>query len=131
MKERFADFRFTYNGYNNIPSWCEVEVWIHKNKYLVVMTEPNTNGSGTSVTNACEIIATTLFRQVGVFKTKTKPEDIIWIEHYPERDGGDESFDEIEFQFDDDRFHLPEWSYYGDTMTENDMKELLSEVFVN
>ena len=64
-------------------------------------------------------------------KGKTKPEDIIWIEHYPERDGGDESFDEIEFQFDDDRFHLPEWSYYGDTMTENDMKELLSEVFVN
>jgi len=26
MKERFADFHFTYNGYNNIPSWCDVKV---------------------------------------------------------------------------------------------------------
>ena len=51
--KRFANYRFYYNGYNNISSWCEVDMWIHNDKYLVIMTEPNIDGSGTSVTNAC------------------------------------------------------------------------------
>ena len=81
MKERYVDFRFEYKGLGMYDSWCVVQVYTHKGRSIAILTEPGTD-SGTSVTNACETIATKLFHTKGVFPKGTKPEDIIWAETY-------------------------------------------------
>jgi len=131
MKKHYVDFRFEYIDCGIHESWCEVEIWEHGNKYLAIMTEPCIESSGTSVTNACENIATKLLFQLKVFKEGTTFRDIIWIEHYPER-GLPETFDEVRFEFDGRTNTLkhPNWVHIGDTLTEEKMLELLNNSVV-
>jgi len=135
MKRHYVNPRFEYKGCGIHDSWCGVEVWEHKDKYVTILTEPTNILSGTSVTNGCEDIATKLFKQRGVFKKNTKPENIIWIEHYPERDSGwysAETFDEVRFEYDgrNDELKHPNWVHIGDTLTEEKMLELLNNSVV-
>jgi hypothetical protein len=127
MKERYTDFKFDYKGFGIHDSWCIVEIWEHKGKYLVILTEPMTENSGTSVTNACETIATKLFNQPGVFPKGTQIQDIIWVEHYPDR-GVPETYDLIEFNMtnvEETMFMSPRWKHIGETLTEEKKLELL------
>ena len=127
MKERYVDHHFEYKGYGVHESFCMVEVWEHKGKYLVVLTEPGTESSGTSVTNACETIATDLFKKPGVFKHNTKSSDIIWIEHYSERGEFPETFDLIELtEHGDGEFVAPDWRHIGETLSDEKKLELLN-----
>ncbi len=73
---------------------------------MVVLTDPGP-GSGTSVTNACETIATELFYD----RLSHIPfGDIRWIEHYPhEGSEWEETFDEIFLTWDGSRFKKPQW----------------------
>ena len=128
MKERYVDYRFEYKGFGTRKSWCKVVVWVHKGKYLVILTEPGTESSGTSVTNVCEGIATKLLSHSGVFKKNVIPEDIVWIEHYSES-GYPETFDHIQFEYNKGKneYVNPSWTHIGDTLTEEKMLTLLLE----
>ena len=130
MKEHYTDFRFEYKGFGIHDSWCQVEVWTHKDKYLVILTEPGTESSGTSVTNACEDIATKLFNQPGVFRNGASEKNIIWVEHYPERGGFPPTYDSIKFEYDQVKktYGNPQWTHIGDALTEEQMKELLNGI---
>lgn len=128
MKERYVDYRFEYKGFGVHDSWCKVDVWIHKEKYLVILTEPGTESSGTSVTNACEDIATKLLSHPDVFKKNVKPENIIWVEHYPERGEGLPTYDRIQFKYSHftKTYFNPWWTHISDTFTEEQMYEYMA-----
>ena len=89
--------RFDYEGYHKIPSFCYIELHKLENDVTVVVaTEPNYNeeGSGTSVTNRAEHIATAVCEQYQIPMAK-----LIWIEHYNQRTliGKEESWDLVSF----------------------------------
>ena len=86
-------------------------------KYVFVATEVPENPS-TSVTNFAEQLATAMRRQHGL-----KPEDVIWIEQYPEAKGRrKQSFDLVRFAFLGDTFRTPVWT----RITEQAVDELIA-----
>ena len=73
---------------------------------------------GTSVTNFAEHLATAMRKQYGL-----KPEDVIWIEHYPEaKDRRKESFDLVRFGVEGDLLRTPVWT----RITEQAVDELIA-----
>jgi len=97
--------RYNYKGFWS-DSYCDIEAHRRSDgKYVFVATELRDN-PGTSVTNYAEHLATAMRRQYGL-----KPEDMIWIEHYPEaRDRRKESFDLVRFVVEGDSFRRPVWT---------------------
>ena len=89
------------------------------------MTEPQESDSGTSVTNACETIATDLLNSE--YLNEVNPENVIWIEHYERRSSYPETFDVIEFCIDDENRILsnPEWTHFGSSLDDEDIIDLL------
>src|SRR5215470_19803845 len=85
--------RYDYKGFWSCDSCCDIEVHRRNDgKYVFVATELPDN-PGTSVTNFAEHLATAMRRQYGL-----KPEEVIWIEHYPEaKDRRKEDFDLVRF----------------------------------
>jgi len=123
MKQHYVDFRFEYKGYGIHDSWCIVQVYTHKGKCVVVMTEPGVPDTGTSVTNACETIATKLFNQEDVFPKGTKPENILWFETYAktyeDMETGSDAVDQIDLDYVDGEFRAPTWTrVYTDLETD-------------
>lgn len=71
---------FNYEGYHKTPSFCYIEFHKLENDVTVVVaTEPgyHEEGSGTSITNRAEHIATKVSREKNIPMLK-----LIWIEHY-------------------------------------------------
>jgi hypothetical protein len=114
MKEYYVNFRFEYKGLGVHESWCVVQVYTHKKRCVAILTEPGVPDTGTSVTNACETIATMLYNEKGVFPKGTKPEDIIWCETYArsyrEMEKSNGEVDRISFDFKNGEYKNPQWS---------------------
>jgi hypothetical protein len=110
--------RYNYKGFWGCDSCCDIEVhWRTDGKYVFIATEVPDN-PGTSVTNFAENLATAMRRQHGL-----KPEDVIWIEHYPEaEDRRRESFDLVRFAVEGDSFRSPVWT----RITEQAVDELIT-----
>jgi hypothetical protein len=85
--------RYNYKGFWNCDSCCDIEVHRRSDgKYVFVATELPDN-PGTSVANFAEHLATAIRSQYGL-----KPEELIWIEHYPEaKNRRKEDFDFVQF----------------------------------
>jgi len=91
------------------------------------MTEPKIEeSSGTSVTNACEDIATDLYNE---HMSDVNPEDIIWVEHYfGEGIRQGDTYDRIYLHYDGEKFTYPEWEYLTvGTFSDEDKLKLLEE----
>jgi hypothetical protein len=112
--------RFTFRGYHGIRSDCELTIWQVKNQYVVILTniEDGLN-HGTSVTNACEIIASKVLQEYSYLT----PENTVWIEHYPRRGRFEESYDEITFQWEEREASSPTWKH----MTESELVDLVKD----
>jgi len=113
--------RYNYKGFWNCDSFCDIEV--HRRgdgKYVFVATELPDN-PGTSVTNFAEHLATAMRSRYGL-----KPEDVIWIEHYPEaKNRRKEDFDLVRFLgTEGDSFRSPVWT----RITEQAADELIAGV---
>ena len=113
--------RYNYKGFWNCDSRCDIEV--HRRgdgKYVFVATELPDN-PGTSVTNFAEHLATAMRSRYGL-----KPEDVIWIEHYPEaKNRRKEDFDLVRFLgTEGDSFRSPVWT----RITEQAADELIAGV---
>src|SRR5215469_10586617 len=110
--------RYNYKGYRGCDSSCDIEVHRRSDgKYVFIATEVPEN-RGTSITNYAEHLATAMRRQHGL-----KPEDVIWIEHYPEaKDRRKESFDLVRFAVVGDIFRNPVWT----RITEQAVDELMA-----
>src|SRR6516162_6956535 len=98
--------RYNYKGFWGCDSCCDIEVHQRSDgKHVFIATEVPAN-RGTSITNYAEHLATAMRRQHGL-----KPEDVIWIEHYPEsRDRRKESVDLVRFAVEGDSFRTPVWN---------------------
>lgn len=126
MEKIFED-RFEYKGFGIHDSWCFIEVYIHNQKCLVIMTEPNSDTpSGTSVTNACEDIATDIYNELHLFED-IYPENIIWVEHYcPEGSRKLDTYDRIDLHYDGGKFTYPIWEHLTEgTFSDEDKLNLL------
>jgi len=123
MEQVFND-RVDYLGFGVHKSFCNVEILKNDDKYLVIMTEPMDESSGTSVTNACETIASDLFHRGLVGKN---PENVVWIEHYPERGGFPETYDRIYFEYDwrTKSIRNPAWEHIAEKLEDETVVELL------
>jgi len=113
--------RYDYKGFWNCDSCCDIEV--HRRgdgKYVFVATELPDN-PGTSVTNFAEHLATAMRGQYAL-----KPEDVIWIEHYPgAKDRRKEDFDLVRFlSMEGDSFRGPVWT----RISEQSVDELVAGV---
>ena len=113
--------RYDYKGFWGCESCCDIQA--HKRgdgKYVFIATELPDN-PGTSVTNYAEHLATAMRRQYGL-----KPQEMIWIEHYPEaKDRRKEDFDLVRFvATDGDSFGSPVWT----RLTEQAVDELIAGV---
>src|SRR5437879_2218084 len=86
-------FDFEYLGYHNFPSRCRVLIYEKKDKNTVIFLCELPHNPGTSVTNACEIIAGSL--------NSGYPEEVSrcaeWIEYYCPRNFTRENFSRILF----------------------------------
>ena len=99
--------RYNYKGFWNCDSCCDIEVHRRSDgKYVFVATELPDN-PGTSVTNFAEHLATAMRSQYAL-----KPEELIWIEHYPEaQNRRKEDFDLVRFLgMEGDAFRSPVWT---------------------
>jgi hypothetical protein len=113
--------RYDYRGFWNCDSRCDIEVHRRSDgKYVFVATELPDN-PGTSVTNFAEHLATAMRGQYGL-----KPEDVIWIEHYPEaKDRRKEDFDLVQFlAVESESFRTPVWT----RVTEQAVSDLIAGV---
>ena len=102
--------KVVYKGYGIHDSQCYVEIVKHGDHTFVIMT----NGTGTSVTNACEQIATELFNTHNILRECAQLP--IFIEHYDYDDnqGLDTSFTEVQFDITDDfKCSNPKWKPVG------------------
>lgn len=112
-----------YKGFGVHESYCYVDIFKYHNKYLVIMTEPDSDDSGTSVTNACETIATKVLNE---YLIDVDVKNIKWIEHYY---GGrrylPESYDFVTFEYDGKEFHSPVWKRLNGTLTEEDLFNII------
>jgi hypothetical protein len=61
-----------------------------------------------------------------VFPKGTKPDNIMWVENYPEC-GFPETFDIIKLEYKDRKFGSPKWAHIGETLIEEKISELLNE----
>ena len=71
--------RHNYKGFRGGDSCCDIEVHRRSDgKHVFIATKVPEN-RGTSITNYAEHLATAMRKEY-----RLKPEDVIWIEHYPE-----------------------------------------------
>src|SRR5215471_7580512 len=110
--------RYNYKGFWGCDSCCDIEVHRRSDgKYVFIATEVPDN-PGTSVTNFAEHLATAMRKPYGL-----KPEDVIWIERYPEaKDRRMESFVLVRFAVLGDTFRTPVWT----RITEQAVDELVA-----
>ena len=96
---------YNYEGFHGCVCICDLEII----KNLVIASEMPEN-EGTSVTNFAEQLATLVCQEFEI-----EPKHLIWIEHYPERDGVSrkyaESYDLVSFNLNGDGvFSNPRWT---------------------
>lgn len=77
------DSVFSYPGYHGCPSLCRLRIYEPENTaaspWVVIASELPDN-PGTSVTNACERIATEVWH-----KLERPDSGMVFVEHYPDR----------------------------------------------
>ena len=96
---------YNYEGFHGCACICDLEII----KNLVIASEMPEN-EGTSITNFAEQLATLVCQEFEI-----EPKHLIWIEHYPERDGVSrkyaESYDLVSFNLNGDGvFSNPRWT---------------------
>jgi hypothetical protein len=106
--------RFKFTGLCGRRSWCGLALIPRSDGRIVVVASEREDNPGTSVTNACEELATMVVQTFGLDARK-----VIWIEHYPpgkihgkHEDWDLVTFGETRWDQDFDRFVLfdgPTW----------------------
>ena len=95
---------YNFTGFHGCACICDLEII----RNLVIASEMPEN-EGTSVTNFAEQLATLVCQEFEI-----APEHLIWIEHYPERDGVSrkypENYDLVSFNLDNGVFTSPRWT---------------------
>lgn len=88
--------RFHYEGSNQVPSYCDIEIIGN----LVIAKEVQDN-PGQSITNAAEVLATTV-----CLRNSIPMQDVVWIEKYQHRPG---EADLVQFIHDGEKLTNPYW----------------------
>ena len=103
---------FKFKASSGVESACGLEIHENALRTVIVLTELDDN-PGISVTNAVERIAELVcarFNKKNLKEKTVKDCTCVWVEHYPETSGGDESFDFVYFKTrKNGTFFSPEW----------------------
>ena len=97
----------------NLQSSARCRVRVNNN--VVVATELLDN-PGMSLTNAAASVAMQVCQYYEILL-----EQLIWIEHYPEETGHEETFDLVYFNFESGRLFAPRWK----RITKEEVQQLL------
>jgi hypothetical protein len=92
--------KFYFKGFHDCRSFCHVEVWEKGDNQLVLVTEIASN-TGTSVTNAIELILDQLAEEKIIDKNKA-------IDVFDKNEDSD-AIDYVEIFYDNDGFSEPHW----------------------
>ncbi|MBM3404260.1 MAG: hypothetical protein FJY10_05165 [Bacteroidetes bacterium] len=121
--DKYIDLIYDYKGQWDSPSRCGLKVYQRSDgHFVIVVTELYTGNPGTSVTQWCAPLATTLIGEYGI-----EPEQLIFIERTP--DTGSklvflrETFDRVSFTWDGIKYTSPEWQ----RLSREEVDKLLSE----
>ena len=96
----------------SFSSRCDLDIYMLDKRAVVIATEREDDpGSGISVANGADIIATIVLQKFGL-----NPDAITWIEHYPEKRLSpdkpyklDETYNLVKFNYDGSRLFAPKW----------------------
>lgn len=94
------------------PAVCHAAVYPRQDRPpMIILTEPPEN-RGMSVTNAIEYLATAIFNHPRFRQVLGEdPRDCLWIEHYPETDVREETWDMVYLAW---RQENGEWTAVGE-----------------
>lgn len=101
-------FRYDFKGYHNWESFCYLDIMGN----VVMATQSNEDGAGTSVTNMAADLATRVCLEYGI-----PMDQLVWIEHYDRDDSWravdhrPDTFDIVEFTLRNNRFSKPDWTH--------------------
>lgn len=114
---------FQFKGRWDSPSICGLKIITRKDgKVLVIASEILRQNPGTSVTDWCAPLATQIITEL-----RTIPENFIFIEHAPDLQSRlawyAESFDLVNFEWDDEKFINPKWT----RLTRDQVDELMED----
>ena len=106
----YMDHYFDFKGQWNCPSRCGLKIVRRKDgKTLAIATEIYRQKPGTPVTEWCAPLATQVMHEL-----KETPENFIFVEHTPDMKSKltfyEESFDLVDFTWDQEKFINPQWS---------------------
>lgn len=100
---------YQWHGSNSTLAHCGLRIFPRTGKKVVILSEMDSN-TGISVTNDIEHLATLVLRDYDLH-----PNFTIWIEHYSPHsyrhtpDDELETYDLIQFNWNDNRFSAPRW----------------------
>jgi len=120
---KYMDRFFQFKGRWDSPSICGLKIITRKDgKVLVIASEILRQNPGTSVTDWCAPLATQIITEL-----RTIPENFIFIEHAPDLQSRlawyAESFDLVNFEWDDEKFINPKWT----RLTRDQVDELMED----
>ncbi|MCX6281307.1 MAG: hypothetical protein NTU51_05040 [Bacteroidetes bacterium] len=120
---KYMDHYFDYLGHWDSPSKCGLKLIKRKDgKTLAIATEIYRQNPGTPVTEVVESLAEQVLRTSGEI-----PSNFIFIEHTPDLGSKltfyGESFDRVEFDWNDERFSNPVWTRLTKEQVDSMMEE--------
>jgi len=104
----YIDEVYEFQGLWGIRSLCGLKAIQRGAKCIIIVTELYDTNPGTTVTNWSAQLAGELMQ-----KYNTNPENLIFIEHTPDRKSKlevyDETFDRVSYTWKDGKFTDPKW----------------------
>lgn len=117
--------RLNFTAVNRVPSYCYVEAQRQDGRTVVIATSPDTDDMGMSVTNAWPLLADEIVKQLGL----DPAQEIVWIEHYPERGPKyhriPENWDQVFMVFDGRHFRMAQDRHPWKSLQEQELQQFL------
>ncbi len=106
--DKYIDRQFHFKGKWDVPGICGLKVVEKQDRTIVVATNLYKINPGTSISRWSAQLATTI-----CYELKIDPNHLVFIERNPDRksnlDFYKETFDIVEFRWEDDYFTEPVW----------------------
>lgn len=121
-------FRFDYKGFGNCDSFCYLTILTirdaYHNRFLtVVIFHEAEDNPGTSITNMSEYLAQ---KVKDIYFPNRPSDDVRWFEHYEYLSTIGETWDEVFYDIENDKYSHPRWKS-SSFETVNNFKLLIGE----
>ena len=108
QKSNYIDQIYNYKGAWEIRSLCGLKIVKKGSHTIVIVSEMYETNPGSSVTSCIDKLANEIIDKFGI-----EPDQMMFIEHYPDRKSNleffRETFDLVQFDWDGSKFMNPNW----------------------